>query len=112
MKRLSIFFLGLLAACNPASTETPEGVLSDTLMRDLMIEFYMADAASMINQTENQFAQFRPELFYESALKQKGIDRETFIKSLEFYQQEPKKLEKIYESAISELAQRQIGTNP
>ena len=106
--RLLTLLLFLLA-CKPSEPEIPEGIAGDTVMRDLLIDFSLAEAASNINSAAGKLPPFRPELFFEAALKQKGIDRERFITSLEFYRKNPALLEKIYDDAIAELARKQIG---
>ncbi|MBX7202631.1 MAG: DUF4296 domain-containing protein [Bacteroidia bacterium] len=112
MRTVRLLLVLFITACRPAQPEVPEDVLPDTVMRDLLIEFSLAEAAANINQAEQRYETFKPELFYESALKNRSIDRESLIRSLEFYQEHPKMLEKIYDQAISELSQRQIKAKP
>lgn len=107
--RLGILLaLMVLCACNPSVPERPEGILPDSTMRNLIIEFSLADAAAIVNKTDQRFKPFLAELGYEAALKKQGIDRETLIRSLEYYEKHPKLLEKIYDDAIAELNKRQI----
>lgn len=114
MRRLPIYlafvFSGLLLSCS-GGDELPEGILPDTTMRNLIIEFNLAETASEQSLFDPDVPDFKAELYYEAALKKQGISRETFIRSLNYYSDKPERLNRLLEDAITELSKRQIRKN-
>ena len=86
----------------------PNGILADSTMRNLIIEFTLAEAGAELSLNKQEIPDFKSELFYESTLKKSSISRDSFIKSLNYYSENPDQLNKIYEDAITELSKRQM----
>ena len=104
---LSIGLTLVLFSCGRKSEELPEGILNDSLMTELIIDFSVVDAAYAVSLTNPMSPRFRKELFYEQVVKKHGTTREQFVQSLEYYAQNTKQLQRIYEEALKELSKRQ-----
>jgi hypothetical protein len=100
----------LLFACGN-KVDIPSGILPDSTMEKILVEFVIIDAARNISLNGVNIPKFRSELFYEATLKKMKIKRETFNNSLQFYGQHPELLQKIYENAQIELTKRQAALN-
>jgi hypothetical protein len=109
MKKFLLFIYVLVAcySCRSQSAELPEGILSDSLMKELIIDFAVVDAAYSVSLTNSSMPKFRKELFFEEVVKKHETSREQFIKSLDYYAQNTKQLQRIYEEALKELSVRQ-----
>ena len=89
----------------------PEGILSDTTMRNILVEISIADAAYTISATNPSLPKFRPELFYDEIMKQHHTSRDVFIESMNYYALETERLQKIYSDALVEINERQAKAN-
>ena len=76
-------------------------------MTALIIDLAIVDASYSVSLTSPTLPRFRKELFYEEVVKKHGTSREQFVKSLQFYAQNTKRLQLIYENALKELSKRQ-----
>jgi hypothetical protein len=101
-----ILIFGLFS-CENKSHVVPDGVVSDSLMTALIVDLAIVDASYSVSLTSPTFPRFRKELFYEEVVKKHGTSREQFVKSLQFYAQNTKRLQLIYENALKELSKRQ-----
>ena len=101
----SILFF--LASCGKNDTDLPDGVLADSVMTELILDFSLVDAASSVSLTSLNLPRFRKELFYEEVVKKHGTTRRQFVESLGYYAQHSKRLQQIYENALKELSKRQ-----
>ncbi|MCB0820819.1 MAG: hypothetical protein KDC13_09360, partial [Bacteroidetes bacterium] len=70
----------LLAAGCSGHSKAPEGIIPDTAMSTLVLEFTLIDAAYNTSLSDPSSVKFKPELFYENVLKEKGYSREQFIR--------------------------------
>lgn len=102
-----ILILVGLSSCTQGD-KLPEGILPDSTMRNLIIEFNLTDAAAEFNMGSKEIPNFKPQIYHEKTLKEAGISREIFMNSLRYYADKPQKLTKIYEDAITELSKRQL----
>jgi hypothetical protein len=90
-----------------SSDDLPEGIIPDTTMSSLIIEFTLIDAAYNTSISDPSAVKFKPELFYESVLKEKGFTRKQFINSIHYYSMHTKPLLKIYDQALEQLSEQQ-----
>ncbi len=102
--------LYLLSACQ-SDNVVPEGILPDSTMKSVLVELSIVDAAYNVSMTNMNAPKFKSELFYEQVMKQHGTTRAQFIRSMDFYAQHTKRLQKIYEDALVDLANRQAKAN-
>lgn len=103
----SILLCCALLSCGNKAVETPEDVVPDSLMTALIIDFAIVDASYSVSLTNPTLPRFRKELFYEEVVKKHGTSRAQFVKSLQYYAQNTKRLQSIYENALKELSKRQ-----
>lgn len=96
-----------IASCGKNTTDLPDGVLADSVMTELILDFSLVDAAYSVSLTSLNLPRFRKELFYEEVVKKHGTTRQQFVESLGYYAQHSKRLQQIYENALKELSKRQ-----
>jgi len=112
MRELILLTAVLILFSNCSSEiSAPEGIIPDTTMSDLLVEFTLADAAYNVSLTDPTSVRFKPELFYESALKKYGYSREEFNRSIRWYSENTKQLLKVYDNALIDLSQRESALN-
>jgi hypothetical protein len=105
-------FIGLLlcswlvSGCG-SSSDLPEGIIPDTSMSQIILEFALIEAAYNTSVSDPSAVKFKPELFFESSLKEKGFTREQFIRSIHYYSMNSKALLKIYDRALEQLSEQQ-----
>lgn len=99
-----------LWSCN-SDSKVPSGILPDSTMRSILIDISIVDAAYNVSATSPQSPKFKAELFYEQVMKEHHTSREEFNRSMAYYAQHTKQLQKIYEDALIDLSKRQIETN-
>lgn len=107
---LLLTFILLSAGCSSGS-KAPEGIIPDTTMSTLVLEFTLIDAAYNTSLTDPSAVKFKPELFYENVLKEKGYSREQFIRSMHYYTQHTNELIGIYNAALEKLSEQQAQLN-
>lgn len=108
--RCGLFVFSVLifiASCGKNTTDLPDGVLADSVMTELILDFSLVDAAYSVSLTSLNLPRFRKELFYEEVVKKHGTTRQQFVESLGYYAQHSKRLQQIYENALKELSKRQ-----
>lgn len=106
-KVLSILVFITIVSCNRDS-KVPSGILPESTMKSILIDINIVDASYNVSATSPQAPKFKAELFYEQVMKDHHTTREEFNKSMAYYAQNTKKLQKIYEDALIELSKRQI----
>jgi hypothetical protein len=112
-KGFGIYLIVVALAMYSCSSEqaVPEGIIPDSSMTQLIVEFTLIDASYNTSLTDPSSVKFRPELFYESTLKQKGYTREEFNRSVSWYTLNTKRLLKIYDEALIILSKQQSELN-
>jgi len=104
---LAFPILLLICSCSKQASDLPEGILSDSLMTEMIIDFSLVDAAYSVSLTSLSLPRFKKELFYEEIVKKHGTTRKQFVESLGYYAQHSKQLQQIYENALKEMSKRQ-----
>ena len=99
-----------ILSCN-SQDKVSEGILPDSTMKSILIDFSIVDASYNVSASSPQAPKFKAELFYEQVLKDHHTSREQFNRSMAYYSQNTKKLQKIYEDALVELSKRQMESN-
>lgn len=109
IKKFWIYIFSLILVISSCSSEqvVPDGIIPDSSMTQLIVEFTLIDASYNTSLTDPATVKFRPELFYENALKQKGYTREEFNRSVKWYTSNTKRLLKIYDEALIILSKKQ-----
>jgi hypothetical protein len=114
MKGISVIIFGFLLAfssCENAET-VPDEILPDSVMTDILVEISIVDAAYNFSLGKPDAARFKQELFYEQIMKDFKTDRKQFLTSLDYYAINTKRLQKIYEDALTDLSKRQLNQIP
>jgi len=108
---LIALFNFLLMACGPE--KMPDGILTEQQMVKVLTEMYLTEErASQISIPRDSIAKIFPQL-EAKIFEKEGLSDTVFMKSMEYYKANPKKLENIYAALIDSLslqAQRMIPT--
>ena len=94
----------LLLACTAPKTEILTGILSEAEFANMLKEVHLAEAAfertksKGLKNAKNTLANS-----YQSIYKKHDISASTFSKSLDYYAENPEKLEKIYTDVLGQL---------
>lgn len=109
-KLFSILVCMALWSCN-SDSKVPSGILPDSTMKSILIDISIVDASFNVSASSPQAPKFKAELFYEQIMKEHHTTRDEFNRSMAYYAQNTKKLQKIYEEALIDLSKQQIETN-
>lgn len=91
----------LLSACS--KNKAPEGVLTEKEMVNVMTELYLAEEkANRLSIPSDSVRKIFP-MFSARALEKAGVSDTVFRKSLNYYMDEPEKLENIYTILVDSL---------
>lgn len=102
-----VLFVALFSSCEE-SQSTPEGILPDSVMTDILVEISIVDAAYNYSISKPDAARFKQEFFYEQIMKDFKTNRKQFLESLNYYSINTKRLQKIYEDALADVSKRQV----
>lgn len=100
----------IVTSCS-SSNYTPEGIIPDSTMTNLVVEFSLIEASYNQSLMDPSSPKFRPELFYENVLKDKGYTRNEFINSLNWYTGNTKRFLNVYDEALISLSKQQTELN-
>ncbi|MBY0434839.1 MAG: DUF4296 domain-containing protein [Cyclobacteriaceae bacterium] len=100
-----IFLLSLLLSCK--TDDLPEGVLSKPEMVNWMIKIYLAEARTTLLPIgrDSAYKLFVPA--QDSLKKLAGVQDSVLKKSYQYYLENPKELESIYDAVIDSLSLRE-----
>jgi hypothetical protein len=105
MKKKSLLIFVLLAAlwsCGEEIPPIPDDVLKQQQMTAVLTDVHLAQAAINIkSQTDSTPNNMNDYIAY--ILKQHGVGKEDFLRSLKFYSNNPDLLEQVYDSVITGL---------
>ena len=106
MKKEHIYFLlmCLVLSCSEKPTLMPEGVLPEKKMISVLTDIQLIEGAiskKLIDRSINNKESTR---YYAKTFEKHDITRQQFDESLNFYTENPKDLQKIYEKVLVELS--------
>ncbi|MCX7953782.1 MAG: DUF4296 domain-containing protein [Bacteroidales bacterium] len=99
--RIILVFLTLFSCTNNAK-QPPNIIPKDTLV-DILIDMHLCDALLNINEIISKYDSIKATALYLSVLKKYKINKERFLKTIDYYSDNPNLFNKIYEQAIEKL---------
>src|ERR1051325_6999036 len=109
MKRIlflaGIIFL-LVWSCSKPKEKVPDHLISPDSMVSILVDIHLVEAAANITRL-NDVQPFKAPQLYPAIFKSHQTDSATFHTSFDYYLQNPKKLEAIYEKVLNELSRRE-----
>ena len=104
MKIISFILSLILLSCGNPKTEIPQDILSKNSFIGLLKDIHLAEAKFELHKTKGM-ENAKNELAhnYSSIYKKYEITVDDFDKTLDYYAQNPEKLEKIYTSVLEQL---------
>jgi hypothetical protein len=85
-----------------------EKILPDTTMIAVMTDMYLVEGVMIQLEYIQQKEQGSAVPYYNAIYQKYGVDRESFIKSLEYYTEDPEHLDRIYDRVIQNLGKKQL----
>ncbi|MCI4671466.1 MAG: DUF4296 domain-containing protein [Bacteroidia bacterium] len=93
-------------ACNPENKSAEEKALPEELMRDILIDFHVAEAIAGRRGGLSVYREmFRKDLT-KDILEKYDVSKETFFESYEYYMEHPSKMDSIYVQIIKILEEK------
>jgi len=104
MKILSFILCLILLSCGNQQKETPQDILSENIFINLLKDIHLAEAKFELHKTKGmENAKNELAYNYSSIYKKYEITLDDFDKTLDYYAQNPEKLEKIYTRVLEQL---------
>ena len=104
MKILSFILCLILIGCGNQQKETPQDILSENIFINLLKDIHLAEAKFELHKTKGmENAKNELAYNYSSIYKKYEITLDDFDKTLDYYAQNPEKLEKIYTRVLEQL---------
>lgn len=104
-----ILFVVVLVSCKPnqeEATVSPDNILNEETMVNILTDAYLAEGASGINVKGANGIQF-DSVYMFNPFKDHNVTRGKFDSSLTYYSQNPKKLKTIYDQVLQKLSEYQ-----
>ena len=105
-----ISVLILFQSCARIDGPVPKEFIAPDSMASILVDVHLAEAAAN-TASVNDLQRFSASDLYPVIFKTHHTDSIAFRKSFEYYQNHPKKLDKIYEQVINELSKRESEMN-
>jgi len=94
----------LLFSCSNSEEKIPENILSKTAFATILKEIHLKEASFELNKTKNmETAKIELVNAYFNIYKKNKISEEDFKETLNYYSENPKKLEQIYTNILEQL---------
>lgn len=92
----------LISGCKPE--KKPEAILSEKEMVSVLMQMYLAEERfSKISVPYDSVTKLVP-LFRDKVFAEAGVSHEVYMKSMEYYMANPKRLEFIYSALVDSLS--------
>lgn len=101
--------LAFCASCAPSDEENepaPDYILTENVFIDMLTDCYLGEGAAGINVKNVTGAQFDSAYLF-NPFKDRGISRQQFDTTIEWYSKHPKKLKEIYSRLLENLSRIQ-----
>jgi hypothetical protein len=95
----------MVVACS--SDRVPESVMTEEQMINYLVELHIAESAVQNLRLKSDSAVVVFSVVEKRLLKEHNITDSTFVKSYNFYLQNPDKLESIYSAVVDTISLRQ-----
>jgi hypothetical protein len=112
MKRIIPLLLVLLLGCREKFPHPPSGVISSDEMKMILSDMLIADALSetrALGGTTNE--KTYTEQYYATIYKNHHTTREQFLKSYQFYEDNPVWYNKIMDDVLAEMSKREAAVS-
>ena len=109
MKRLLMFLMIVLLACSsekPKKEERPESILSQEKMVAILTDVQLIEGAITKKLIDEKEGKKHVKEVYAATFEKHNITKEVFDESMEYYQKDTEKLEKIYDEVLNELSKK------
>lgn len=91
-------------SCSDKKPEKKGEVIDEEKFIDILVDVHIADAVLSVDFDKENPDMFVPENFYNQVLKNHGITRHDFDRSIEYYAEEPARLELLYQKVSEKLS--------
>ena len=105
---VAVAFISVLLSqsCSHKEESVPKEIISPDLMVAILVDVHLAEASVNVNRI-NEPLRFSAGALYPLIYKAHHTDSIAFRKSFDYYLENPKKFDKIYEQVINELSKRE-----
>ncbi len=94
----------LLFSCSNSKEKNPENIVSEIRFESILKEIHLAEATFDLNKTKDiQNANIKLYNEYLNIYKKYKISEDDFKETLNYYSENPKNLEKIYNNILQQL---------
>jgi hypothetical protein len=97
-------FILFLCGCGSG---TPEGILPEKVMVGLLIDMQIADARVSGAGQRSDTARVMMRFYEDTIFEKHNVNREVYLKSMAYYMDHPKLMDKMYEAMIDTLHLRE-----
>ena len=106
-----MFVILSVLSCNRQKAYTPEVLLSESQMIDIMTDVQIIEADINSQKTKGLIIGDEPSMYYNQLFKHYGITDNIFSQNLKYYTLDPTTLEKIMDSVTNRLLKAQENSN-
>ena len=99
----SFLFTIIISACNEKEAQRPKDLLSEDKFTEVMVEVQFAEALGLQRKREEPDSAAVIYSYYKEIFNRHNIDRETFIKTYDYYIDKPEEMGEIYEHVLDSL---------
>ena len=103
----TLFALMVSGGCSFFEKRVPPEIIPDSLLVEVLADFFIAEGAVVQLEYLHRKQPNSGVLLYQAIFDKHNVTREQVIKSIEFYAEDPEKIDRIYDLVILELNRRQ-----
>lgn len=100
--RLLLFALLFILACN-TKTDREKKILEDDQMVELLVDYHLIQSFHELKGLPQDTLNLYNNKHFNIILKEKGVSREDFQSTFDYYMQNPEDFMKVYEQVVVEL---------
>ncbi|NSW45753.1 MAG: DUF4296 domain-containing protein [Bacteroidales bacterium] len=94
----------VLLSCNRSSSKITTDVISKDSMVSIIADLHLADAILLNTNVQSKISDISSNRLYKTVLDKYNITRERFNRSINFYAENPRLLDSLYDKVIERLS--------
>ena len=107
MKRLLPLLFLFFVSCKEKFPSVPSGIIPMDKMEKMLADMHISDAVASTRAMGDINEKKYTGQYYEQIFKNHGITRQEFMKSYNFYENNPILLNKLYDDVLGDISKRE-----
>lgn len=102
-----LLILVMLSSCGKERAKARDGVLSEKVMVELLVDTHLADAILFTDLSSTEAKRDKARFYYASVLEKHGITKARMDSSVTWYMKHPAAYSRVYQQVVRDLEKLQ-----